>query len=77
MSLDTLRDLSISIIQSSLSHPLGLVKLAPSTETPFIPKEQRLLELHRELDALSRQMVEARESTGFAEKRTSHVYTRH
>src|SRR5271167_4656864 len=68
MSLDSLRDLSISIIHSSLSHPLGLVKLPSSTETVFTPKERRVLDLQRELDTLSRQIVEARESTGLPEK---------
>jgi len=69
MSLDNLRDLSIAIIKSSIVHPLGLIKLPPSGEAPFTPKERRLLDLHRELDALSRQIVEARESTGLSEKR--------
>src|SRR5271155_1660111 len=67
MSLDTLRELSVSIIRSSTSHPLGLVKLPSSTEWPFSPKEQRLLDLQRDLDSLSRQIVEARESTGLPE----------
>ena len=70
MSLDALQDLSIAIIQSSLSQPLGLAKLPPSTETPFTAKELRLLDLHRELDTLSRDIVEARESTGFSERRS-------
>lgn len=69
MSLESLRDLSIAIIKSSIVHPLGLIKLPPSGEAPFTPKERRLLDLHRELDALSRQIVEARESTGLSEKR--------
>ena len=68
MSLDSLRDLSISIIHSSLSHPLGLSKLPSSTETIFTPKERRVLDLQRELDTLSRQIVQARESTGLPEK---------
>lgn len=71
MSLDALRDLSISIISTSLSHPLGLAKLSSSSETPFTPKERRVLDLQRELDTLSRQIVEARESTGLPERRTS------
>jgi len=71
MSLDSLRDVSLAIINSAIQHPLGLIKLSPSGEAPFSPKEQKLLELHRELDALSRQIVEARESTGLAERRTS------
>ena len=71
MSLDTLRELSVSIIRSSTSHPLGLVKLPSSTESPFSPKEQRLLDLQRDLDSLSRQIVEARESTGLPERRSS------
>lgn len=69
MSLDGLRDLSISIIQTSLSHPLGLAKLPPSTETPFTLKERRVLDLQRDLEALSVQIVEARESSGLADKR--------
>jgi hypothetical protein len=69
MSLDLLRDLSISIIRSSLSHPLGFVSIPSSGETPFSPKERRLLDLHRELDTLSQQIVEARESTGLPERR--------
>ena len=69
MSLEALRDVSVAIIQSSITHPLGLVKLPSSTETPFSPKELRLLELQRELDTLSRQIVETRESTGFPDKR--------
>jgi len=71
MSLDTLRELSVSIIRSSTSHPLGLVKLPSSTESPFSPKEKRLLDLQRDLDSLSRQIVEARESTGLPERRIS------
>ena len=70
MSLSSLHDLSISIIQTSLSHPLGFIKLPSPTETPFTPKELRLLELQRELDSLSRQIVETRESSGLHEKRT-------
>ena len=70
MSLDTLHELSISIIKSSLYHPLGLVKLPPSSETPFTPKERRVLDLQRDLDTLSRQIVEARESTGLPERRS-------
>jgi hypothetical protein len=69
MSLDRLRDVSISILQSSLSHPLGFVKLPSLSEIPFTPKERCVLDLQRELDTLSRQIVEARESTGLPEKR--------
>jgi hypothetical protein len=76
MSLDTLRDLSISIIQSSLSHPLGLIKLPTSTETIFTPKERQLLDLHLTLDTLSREIVETRESTGLAEKRIPTYFRR-
>ena len=68
MSLDALRDLSISIIQSSLSHPLGLMKLASSTDVVFTAKERRVLDLQHDLDTLSRRIVEARESTGLPEK---------
>jgi len=70
MSLDGLRDISISIIRSSLSHPLGLANLPPSSETPFNPKERRVLDLQRDLELLSVEIVEARESSGLAEKRT-------
>jgi len=70
MSLSPLHDLSISIIQTSLSHPLGFIKLPSSTETPFSPKELRLLDLQRELDSISKQIVETRESSGLHEKRT-------
>jgi hypothetical protein len=69
MSLDTLRDLSISIIQTSITHPLGLVKLPFSTSTPFNPKEQRLLDLHRELDILNLKVAELRDAGGLHEKR--------
>jgi len=69
MSLDALHDLSITIIRSSTTHPLGFSKLPSSTESPFSPKEQRLLDLQRDLDTLSRQIVEARESTGLPERR--------
>jgi hypothetical protein len=70
MSLDKLREVSVSIITSSITHSLGLVKLPSSNETPFNPKERHLLDLQRELDALSRQIVETRESTGIPDKRT-------
>jgi hypothetical protein len=68
-SLDGLRDVSISIIKTVISHPIGFAKLPSSTETVFSPKEQQLLDLNRELDNLSREIVEARESTGLTEKR--------
>ena len=71
MYLDKLRDVSVSIITSSITHPLGLVKLPSTTETPFNPKERHLLDLQRELDTLSRQIVETRESTGLPDKRTT------
>jgi hypothetical protein len=70
MSLDALRAQSISIIQTSLSHPLGLTKLPSSSESPFTPKEWRLLELNSELDLLTRQVFEAREAVGLPERRT-------
>ena|SRR5579859_382309 len=70
MSLEALRALSISIITSSISHPLGMAKLPSSTESVVTPKEQQLLDLQAELDTLSRKIVEARESTGLPERRT-------
>jgi hypothetical protein len=73
MSLEGLRDSSVAVIKSAIQHPLGLIKLPASGEVTFTPKEQRLLELNRELDVLSRQIVEARESTGLAEKRSSRL----
>lgn len=71
MSLDSLRDLSIAIISSSLSHPLGLAKLPSTTESALTPKERRVLDLQRDLELLSAQIVEARESSGLADKRSS------
>ena len=73
MSLDTLRTLSVSILQTSLSHPIGFAKLQPFAEATFTPKESRLLDLHREFDSLSRQMVEARELAGLSDRRTLSV----
>jgi hypothetical protein len=77
-SLDDLRDLSLTIIKSAIHHPLGLAKLTPHAggEVPFTPKERRLLDLHHELDTLSRRIVEARESTGIAEKSTRFIFMR-
>jgi len=68
MALDAIRDISLSTVKLALSHPLGLIKL-PAGETVFTPKERRLLDLHAELLALSRQVVEARELAGLSENR--------
>ena len=77
-SFDDLHDLSLTIIKSAIQHPLGLAKLTPyaGAEVPFTPKERRLLDLHHELDTLSRRIVEARESTGIAEKSTRFIFMR-
>jgi hypothetical protein len=75
MSLDGLRDLSIAIIASSLSHPLGLAKLPSTTESAFTPKERRVLDLQRDLELLSAQIVEARESSGLADKRSVPLFS--
>jgi hypothetical protein len=68
MSLDVLREVSLSTIKAALSHPVGVVKL-PDAESAFTPKERRLLDLHAELLALAQQAVEARELAALSENR--------
>ena len=69
MSLDGLFELSISIIQTAISHPLGIYALPDSGNAPFNPKELLLLDLHAQLDALSREIAEEHEATGLSERR--------
>jgi hypothetical protein len=69
MSLNSLHALSLSIIHSAITHPLGFIRLSPSTESPFTAKERKVLDLDRELDDLARQIVQTREEVGLPEKR--------